>query len=351
MKCSGCGNENPEIARFCFSCGNKLTTLAAPRNSAGLRVRAPSGSQDDGLALPTAQLDTSGAPIARGSGTDQALKAVGNAETAPFEPSPLGADTQPEARVGANVADTILDLPRMDELIAEMNRRKKAAAATGDTDFDDEPPPGALAEGHRPSKAARAEDAEPAWARDEANPAATLPPEPATERPISLHDSAGLSAQLRGDRAFEDGPVESEPERGPDTRSPVATRNPAPQQEWEKSTTSDADASSSLFDYEIRQTRKVQWTHRLLIVLLVGFLAGAAYFLYRGVAAMGRATLQRTEPSRTASGPTSESVGRTSQTPNAISRSHESHSGRVSQTDHWQVLRARSVQDSSTGTE
>ena len=79
MKCS-CGTENPDVAQFCFTCGHRLTALAAaPRESAGLRVRAPEGTRDDGLASPTAQLDTARSLAAPMSSTDHALKAVGTA--------------------------------------------------------------------------------------------------------------------------------------------------------------------------------------------------------------------------------------------------------------------------------
>ena len=259
MKCS-CGTENPDVAQFCFTCGNRLTALAtAPRESAGLRVRAPEGTRDDGLASPTAQLDTARSLAAPMSSTDHALKAVGTAETAPFEPSPLGRDTLPEAAVGANVSDTLIDMPGLHELHARLQAHAAAQRS------------GATSE----ASTTRPDDAEPAWAE------AGLPAPPQS----SAHPPSLKSARQKFPPTTH---VASSPDSG--ARPPKV----AERADWEKSLTDGDPASSSLFDYELRQVRRVQWTHRLLLLLVIAFLAGAAYFTYQGVSAMGRAALDPT---------------------------------------------------------
>jgi hypothetical protein len=302
MNCAGCGSENPDIATFCFSCGARLprTEASATREAAGLRVRMTPPPTDPGTTDTASQMAATPAPRDR---------RMGLAETAPFSESPLvddgrttdpiGRDTQPEARVGANVADTIIEMPTFGELIeAERERRERAKALAGHAPDGDNVRLSDDVHGDpawtrdEPERAASSSHREPAWSDVPArSDGARTQPEPKKgEAAILLSDSAAKSAATRGSHAWTEG----------------------------------VDAGDSLagdsFAFEMQQARKVKWTHRALVFLIVAFLAGAAFFVYRGFVAL-RAASSRTIPSVTPSAfssgtaPTSSTKATTLATP------------------------------------
>lgn len=293
MKCPSCGVDNPAVAAFCFACGSRLE-----------RVReAPSAREEYGSAT------ASGLRTARTSRD----AGVGLLETEPFgdsllspQSSPTGhdlavvRDTQPESRLGLG-ADTLIDLPplvgRIDpsaELASGVDLGETLRESPRPTSWDEERGDPLTP---RAGSATSALDsrAEPSWASE---------PSPVVD---SLRGTEPSWAETGGSEAVpESAPVSpSEPmvlkaaevatvsdaslavlaigETAPPKRSALAA-DPS----WGGGL-GEAGTPSMVGDdglsFELRRVRRVVWTQRVLVVLMVLFLAGAVYFVVSGVRA------------------------------------------------------------------